>query len=123
MEGDHIILEDTVTGGRRILSYERGVMHFDKDGVDGWTFAYGSHKKETNLDGEQMAQVMPCFGVAMADSAALAPLPIETPTKRVEASMKQNIKLLMIWAAIFLGVCGGIILFLPLGKAEEASEN
>jgi hypothetical protein len=29
----------------------------------------------------------------------------------------------MIWAAIFLGVCGGIILFLPLGKAEEASEN
>lgn len=123
LEGDHIILEDTVAGGRRILSYERGVMHFDKVGANGWTFAYGSHKKDLHLDEQQMGQVMPCFSLAMADSMAPLPLPPETPTKRVAASMRQNIKLVMIWAAVIVLVCGVIIFVLPRRETEEAYED
>ena len=33
LKGDTTILESTVTGGRRLLNYERGTLHFDKVAV------------------------------------------------------------------------------------------
>ena len=44
LKGDQIILESTVAGGRRVLSYERGTLNFDKVSSLGWTFTYANHR-------------------------------------------------------------------------------
>ena len=104
LKSDTIILEDTVAGGRRILSYERGDIHFDKVANIGWTFTYGSHRKLDHLTAEQMEKYMPCLKLALAASAAPEPLPKVTPVQRVEVSVKHSYKEVVLFTVVFLAV-------------------
>ncbi len=119
LKGDEIIYEsNTVAGGRRLLSYERGVLHFDRVGNDGWTFAYGTHKKADHLDAASMNQYLPCLKDALADSAADAPIQTLSSTQRVVYSAKQYYKKLVVYTLASL-VFIGIVFLIPTKKADE----
>jgi hypothetical protein len=119
LKGDETILESTVTGGRRILSYERGEIHFDKVANDGWTFSYGSHKKQTHLTAEQMEKYMPCLKDALTLSAEPEPLKMITPVQRVEVSVKRDYKAVVLYTLLFLVVLGLFFLWWARREREE----
>jgi hypothetical protein len=121
LKGDEIIYENTVAGGRRILSYERGTLHFDRVGNDGWTFRFGTHRKLENLDAEQMEKYMPCLKDALADSAADAPIHELTEGQRVIYSAKLMYKKLVIYTLLGL-VLLGIIFFIWSKQQSEEEE-
>jgi hypothetical protein len=106
LKGEETILEDTVSGGRRILSYERGTLTFEKVANIGWTFAYGSHRKQDHLTAEQMEKYMPCLKDALADSAAPEPLVTITPVERAEVSVKRDFKVMIAYTLGFLVLLG-----------------
>jgi hypothetical protein len=110
LKGDETILEDTVTGGRRILNYERGEIHFDKVANVGWTFAYGTHRKKDHLNAREMETYMPCLKDALAESASLEPLVLITPAERVEVSVKRSFKTLILYTFAGLVVIGLVLL-------------
>ncbi len=119
LKGDEIIYEsNSVAGGRRLLSYERGVLHFDRVGNDGWTFAYGTHKKIDHLDAAEMNHYLPCLNDALSDSAADAPIRTLTSTQRVVYSAKQYYKKLVIYTLASL-VLIGVVFLIPTRRAEE----
>jgi hypothetical protein len=103
LKGDLTILESTVTGGRRLLEYERGTLHFDKVANIGWTFSYGTHGKLDHLTADQMQRYMPCLKDALANSAAAGqPLVVVTPIQRAEVSMKGMYKHIVLYTLGFL---------------------
>ena len=78
LKGDDTVF--TNADSHRTLLYERGTLLFDRVGDNGWKFVSGSHKKQKNLSADQMAVFMgPCLKLALADSAAPAPIKKETP--------------------------------------------
>ena len=119
LRGDEEVLDNSVAGGHRQLRYERGILHFDKVAMDGWTFVYGTHRKQDHLPADQMAKFMPCLTDALADSAAPEPLRHITAVERVETSMKRSYLQLVIWA--FALIClSGLVLLLPgMRKRQE----
>ncbi len=120
LKGDEIILESTVSGGRRLLEYERGTLTFEKVANIGWTFAYGSRKKQDHLTAEQMEKYMPCLKDALEDSANPAPLVIFTPVQRVEVSLKRSMRQLIIYTSIFILIMGALAYwFYHRGKERE----
>jgi hypothetical protein len=119
LKGDEIIYENTVAGGRRILSYERGTLHFDRMLNDGWTFKFGTHKKETDLDAEQMAKFMPCLKDALADSAAEGPIQQLTEAQRVVYDAKVEYKKIILYGLGGLVVVGLVLAVWPKGNEEE----
>ena len=122
LKGETTILEDTVAGGRRILSYERGTLTFDKVANIGWTFSYGTHKKADHLTAEQMEKFMPCLKDALADSAAPEPLAKVTPVQRVEVSLKRSFKTLILYVFAGLAVVG-IALFAFSRSRRQSVED
>ncbi len=120
LKGDEIIYENTVAGGRRMLSYERGVLHFDRVQNDGWTFTYGTHKKLDNLDVDQMSKYMPCLKDALADSMAEGPIKHMTETQRVMYDAKTEYKKIVLWGLGGLVVTGIVIAAWPRTEEEEA---
>ena len=120
MQGDSTILENTVAGGRRILTYERGSLHFDKMGNDGWTFSYGTHGKLDHLNAKQMEEYMPCLKESLADSASPAPLVMLTRMQRAETSDRSMYKTLSVYGLAFLvTVCAVLVAFSRRSKAAE----
>ena len=120
LRGDEIIYENTVAGGRRILTYERATLHFDRFQNDGWTFTFGTHKKQNNLNAEQMEKYMPCLKDALADSAAIAPIPRLTETERVMYSAKLMYKRLVLYTLGGLVLLGIVFFFWSRQSPEEA---
>ena len=119
LKGDEIIYEsNTTAGGRRLLSYERGILHFDRVGNSGWTFSYGSHKNLDHLDAATMNQYLPCLKDALQDSAADAPIQTLTSTQRVVYSAKQYYKKLVIYSLASLALIG-IVFLIPTRRTEE----
>lgn len=123
LKGEEIILENTVAGGRRMLNYERGTLHFDKVAEIGWTFTYGTHKKQDHLTAEQMEKFMPCLKDALADSAAPEPLVTFTPVQRVEVSVKRSYKALILYALGGLILLGIVILIYSRSKKRDDEED
>ena len=121
--GDRTILDDSVSGGRRILSYERGTMYFDKVAATGWTFSYGSHKKQEHMNESEMSETMPCFKLAMADSLASAPLPHETTAKRLETTMKEHIRQVALGGIGLIVFCGIVIFAWPRSRPQPLYED
>jgi hypothetical protein len=119
LKGDEIIYENTVAGGRRILSYERGILHFDRQLNDGWTFKYGTHKKQDNLDAEEMAKFMPCLTDALKDSAAEGPIKQMTEAQRVVYDAKTEYKKIIFYGLGGLVVVGVVLAAWPKSKEEE----
>ena len=111
LRGDEIIYEDTVAGGRRTLSYERGILHFDRYQNDGWTFKYGTYRKFDHLDAETMEKYMPCLKDALTDSAAQAPIHHLTETQRVMYSAKLMYKKLVLYTLGGLVLLGIVFFF------------
>jgi hypothetical protein len=123
LKGEETILEDTVSGGRRILMYERGTLTFNKVANIGWTFTYGSHGKQDHLTAEQMEKYLPCLKTALADAASPQPLVRVTPVQRVEVSLKRDFKVLIANTIAALGVLGIIFFFWSRrGHASEPEE-
>jgi hypothetical protein len=123
LKGETTILENTVAGGRRILSYERGALHFDKVANIGWTFTYGTHKGQDHLTAEQMERYMPCLKDALADSAAPEPLVTVTPIQRVEVSMKRSMMTLILYTLGGLVVFGLCLLAYSYTRKDPALED
>jgi len=119
LKGDKIVLEDTVSGGRRILSYERGTIVFEKEGVNGWTFLDASARHREHLNQDQLGEIMPCFKAALADSLASEPLPHENKVKRVEFSIKENLEKVILWTVGSLFVLGLIFFIFTRGREEQ----
>ena len=119
--GDTTIYENnTVAGGRKLVKYLRGTLHFDRVGNDGWTFIYGEHEKQDRLSAEQMAAHMPCLTPALADSAAAAPLPVIKADQRLAFSAKYHAKLLLgLGLLLVVLVVGGVLLGRRRAKEEE----
>ena len=121
LKGDEIIYEHTIAGGRRILSYERGTLNFDRVGNEGWTFTYGSHKKQDHLNAEQMDHFLPCLKDALADSASAAPIKVMTTSQRVAYDAKHMYKQLIFGSLGFLVVLG--LGFLIVGRSKNEEEE
>ena len=103
--GDTTIYEPhTVAGGRRILKYLAGTLNFNRVGNDGWTFVDGSHGKHEHQTAEQMGRQMPCVAVALANSAAAAPLAPVSTAERVETSMKRPYEKLIVSSMAILAL-------------------
>ena len=109
-KSDQTILENTVAGGRRILTYQRGVLNFERVQNDGWTFTSGAHGSLKNLSAAQMEQYMPCLHDAFLQSASPEPLKRYTPVTRVEASMKERLGTVILYCIGALAVIG-VLLF------------
>lgn len=112
LKGDDIVLDNSISGGHRILKYERGFLYFDRLANDGWSFKYGMHKKQTDLDAEEMSKFMPCLKDGLADSASSAPLRKMTSVQRVEVSMKRAYKTVVLATFLFLILLGGLFYLL-----------
>ncbi len=112
LKGDDIVLDNSPSGGHRILKYERGFLYFDRLANDGWTFRYGMHKKQTNLEAEEMSKFMPCLKDGLADSASAAPIRKMTSLGRVEVSMKRAYKTVVLSTFLFLILLGGVFYLL-----------
>lgn len=121
LQGDDIILDNSLAGGHRTLKYERGYLTFDRVGNDGWTFRSGEHRKVQNLDADAMGAFMPCLKDALADSASAAPLQKMTSLGRVEVSMKRAIKTVMLGIFAFLILLGGF--FYLLSRRPQNTEG
>lgn len=121
LKGDQIILESTVAGGRRVLSYERGTLNFDKVSSLGWTFTYANHRKLAHLNADEMVKYMPCLKDALADSASSEPLVVITPITRVEVSMKRSYKKLVLYTLALLALLGVGFFFLSRKNNDEAA--
>jgi len=119
LKGDEIIYENTVAGGRRILSYERGTLHFDRMLNDGWTFKFGTHKNETNLDAEQMGTFMPCLKDALADSAAEGPIRQLTDAERVVYDAKVEYRKIILYGLVGLVVVGIVLAMWPRNREDD----
>ena len=120
LKGDEVIYENTVAGGRRILSYERGTLNFNRVGNDGWTFTFGSHQKGEALDADGMAKYMPCLKDALADSEAQGPIKQLSETQRVVYDAKMEYKKIIMYTLGGLVVFGIVIAVWPKGEHEEA---
>ena len=112
LKGDDIVLDNSISGGHRILKYERGFLYFDRLANDGWSFKYGMHKKDTNLDADEMSKFMPCLKDGLADSASSAPIRKLTSVQRVEVSMKRAYKTVVLATFLFLILLGGLFYLL-----------
>lgn len=121
LKGDDIVLDNSVSGGHRILKYERGFLYFDRLANDGWSFTHGMHRNQTNLDADEMARFMPCLKDGLADSASSAPLKKMTSVQRVEVSMKRAYKTVVFSTFMFLILLGG--LFYLLSKRTPNTEG
>ena len=119
LKGDEIIYENTVAGGRRILSYERGILNFDRVGNDGWTFRYGTHKSADHLGVADMEKFLPCLKDALADSAADAPIRQLTEGQRVMYSAKLMYKKLVIYSLSGLVLLGIVFFIWSKQQTEE----
>jgi hypothetical protein len=117
LKGDEIIYENTVAGGRRILSYERGTLNFNRVGNDGWTFTFGVHDKQ-DLDADGMVKHMPCLKDALADSAAAGPIQELTETQRVVYDAKTAYKKIILYGLSGLVVVGLVIAVWPKPQEE-----
>ena len=113
LKGDEVIYENTVAGGRRILSYERGTLNFNRVGNDGWTFTSGVHNKQRELDADAMAKFMPCLTDALADSAAEGPIKQLTEAQRVVYDAKTEYKKIIMYGLGGVVVVGIVIAVWP----------
>ena len=124
LKGEETILEDTVSGGRRILSYERGKLTFNKVANIGWTFSYGTHGTRDHLTAEEMEAYLPCLKNALTDSAAPEPLVTITPVERAEVSLKSDFKLLIAYTSGFLLLLGlGFYLWSRQTRERDANDE
>ena len=121
LKGDDIVLDNSLSGGHRILKYERGFLYFDRLANDGWTFKYGMHNKQTNLNADEMSKYMPCLKDGLMDSASTAPIKKMTSVQRVEVSMKRAYKTVVLSTFVFLILLGG--LFYLLSKRTPNTEG
>lgn len=120
LKGDEIVLDNS--GGKRTLSYERGVLLFKRVGNNGWQFQSGSHKSASGLDAQQMAAFMPCLLPALADSAADAPLKPITSMQRMETSAKSSYKQLIMFVFGGLLLIGAFLFLLSRRKSADAED-
>lgn len=112
LKGDDIVLDNSVSGGHRILKYERGFLYFDRMANDGWTFKFGMHQKQTTLNADEMSMFMPCLRDGLADSISSAPITKLTSVQRVEVSMKRAYKTVVLSTFMFLILLGGLFYLL-----------
>ncbi len=119
--GDETILENTVAGGRRLLKYERGTLTYNRVARDGWTFVSGVHHNNNILTATEMEQFMPCLKDALADSAAVGPLPVITSYNRAQSSIKRAYQTLVIGTLSSLGLLGAG--FFVASRKARASET
>lgn len=120
LKGDEVIYENTVAGGRRLLTYESGVLHFDRVQNDGWTFKFGTHGKTDNLTPDEMAKYMPCLTDALADSMAAGPIKPLTETQRVMYDAKTEYKRIILWSLGGLVATGLVLAAWPRSEENEA---
>lgn len=117
-KGDETIY--TNEGSSRTLKYERGNLLFTRVGNEGWKFVSGSHRKQQNLNADQMAAFFPCLPLALADSASPAPLKKVTSVDRIEVSLKHSFKKVILYIFIGLALLG-LVLFL-MSRRESNQE-
>ena len=105
LRGEETILEDTVAGGRRILSYERGELRLRQGSQPGMDVQpTGSIGKKDHLDANVMEKYMPCLKDALAESSSPEPLVTITPVQRVEVSVKRDYKVIVLYTLLGLVV-------------------
>ena len=121
MQGEEIVYDNSITGGHRTLKYERGTLLFDRFTNNGWSFHSGSHRKQHDLNADQMAEFMPCLKDALADSAAPEPIKPITSVQRVEVSLKRAVKTVIMGCMIFLAVLGVFLFW--LSKRPQNTEG
>ena len=120
LKGDDTVLTNTLS--TRTLNYARGTLLFTRVGDNGWRFASGTHKKQTNLTAQQMAAFLPCLPLALADSAAAAPLQPVSSVQRLAVSAKDSYKQLVLFTLLGLVAIGAILLLISRRKAEDEAE-
>ncbi len=106
----------------RTLNYQRGTLLFERVGDQGWKFVSGSHKNDKNLTAQQMAAFMPCLTLALADSAAPEPLKPVSSVQRMQVSMKDSYKQLVLYTLAGLVVLG-LIFFASSRRRSTDSDD
>lgn len=110
--GDATVYENSLAGGHRVLSYERGTLNFSRVANNGWSFVSGVHRGGEALNAEQMEVFMPCLKDALADSAAIGPIVQISSYQRVETSMKRAYQKIVLATFLFLGALGFVFVWL-----------
>lgn len=121
LKGDETVY--TNTRSTRTLRYQRGTLNFIRVGDQGWKFLAGEHKQQKGLTAQQMAAFLPCLTLALADSAAPAPLKPISPIQRIAVSAKDSYKELVLYSVIGLVVLGLLFLLMSRRKPADADEE
>ena len=121
LKGDDTVYTNELS--TRTLKYERGTLVFNRVGNEGWKFDHGSHKKQQNLNAQQMAAFLPCLPLALADSAKPAPLKKVSAVDRIEVSARHSYQQVILYTIIGLVLLGVIFYVLSRRKPEDPDDE